>query len=410
MSAPHVSLDKVLDRAATTRGYNAPLAFLTLGTEGYGVRRIWLGLADVFTKLEVHFTVTSIMPGSLARDFGDRGVAVAMSPVGLVPQLTGRGLAKFGRAPTLLLAQSRLVRWLVGQLRKSDARAIVVRNPSEVILAGLAGRIVGVDTFWIMPNYVTDYPFDLNRRVYRFAFRYLRVVPIANSHFTASTLGPGDFRRHVMHLGVDPEEFSPTAEGGERAELGLSTTAIVLGVFARMVPEKGQMELVEALAALGEVGADVHLLCCGGPLDTPYVDRLRRTIEGHGLTGRVHLVGPVSQPRSYYRICDVVVNSRIDPEPFGLSVIEAMMMGKPVLVHKAGGPGETVIDGVTGWHVHEPTVQGFVEGMREMLAGRQDWPQIGAAARRHALASFTVDAMAERFLAIVAQHTPPSIT
>ena len=103
-------------------------------------------------------------------------------------------------------------------------------------------------------------------------------------------------------------------------------------------------------------------------MDTPYTEGLQRFAEQHGMADRLHFAGLVPDPERYYDAIDIAVNSRITPEPFGLSVVEAMMMGRPVLVHALGGPAETVVDGVTGWHVNDPSAESFAAGIERALS------------------------------------------
>ncbi len=250
-----------------------------------------------------------------------------------------------------------------------------------------------------MPSEVSDYPCDLNRRVYRAMCRRGNRVPLANSRFTDASLGLGDYRRRVCHLGIDPGEFDIAAPpGASRSQLGIPDDALVIGVFARMVENKGQLMLTRAIAALGEAAGNVHLMLCGGPLGTPYAARIVDAAQDLGIGRRVHLLGEQDDVAGYYRLCDIVANSRLDPEPFGLSVVEGMMLAKPVLAHRAGGPSETVIDGETGWLVPSPSLEDFAASLRRALTDRARWPEMGACARRRALETFTADHMVDRVL------------
>ena len=376
---------------------------LIIGAEGYGVRRGWISLLTAFNKGGVAASALVLTEGDIARSLRERGIDVTLAGIEPPPAVKGGGVSKFVSLAKRAVAQVGVVARLLREIRGRGADTLIFRSPAEVILAGVAARLCGIKAYWLMPNAISSgYPFDLNRRIYRFVFRHLNVVPIANSHFTDTTIGPGDFERHVSHLGVDPSDFDPSAPGAlRRSDLKLPDTALVLGVFARMVEEKGQRRLVEALLRLGNDARDVHLLLCGGPLDTAYVEELRTLLSAGGMEHRVHFTGPISDVTSYYKLCDIVVNSRLDPEPFGFSVIEGMMLGKPLLAHKAGGPGETVIDGVTGWHIEGPEIEDFVLALRRMLADLPRLQEIGAAARQHALSNFTNDRMADRILRIV---------
>jgi glycosyltransferase involved in cell wall biosynthesis len=67
-----------------------------------------------------------------------------------------------------------------------------------------------------------------------------------------------------------------------------------------------------------------------------------------------------------------------------------MMSGRAVLVHVRGGPGETVIDGQTGWHIARADVPGIAEGIVRMLDDRSKWKSMGAASRMHAVRLFSL--------------------
>lgn len=389
-AAPEI---KISTSSAVT---DSPLIFLASGSEGYGIQRAFLGLAGALTRSGQPPVFALLSRSGLDSALESEGVSVICPPGAKpMPHVAGSGWQKYLRLCRRAANQLRLVPWLAREVRRRSARTMIVRSPMEVALAAVVAWRTGITAFWMMPNTVaSNYPLDINRRIYRFLFRHMNLVPIANSHYTATTLGDGDFQRHVVHLGIDLSVFSPDGPASlRRQDIGIPSDAVVLGIFARMVREKGQAVVVEALAKLGEDGRQVHLLLCGGPLEGAFINHVRESAAALGLAGHIHIVGPVKDVVPYYQVCDVVVNSRLDPEPFGFSVIEGMAMGKPVLAHRAGGPGETVIDGVTGWLLDLPTPDGFATALRRMLADRARWPAMSHAARDHAVANFSNDRM-----------------
>ena len=330
-------------------------------------------------------------------------VFAPLGPDAAPPTPVSQGWRKSFQLVSRMVRQLRTAGWLAAYVRSRNVKAVVVQSPLEVVLAGIAARMTGIRAYWMIPNAVSaNYPFDLNRRIYRFLFRHLNVVPIANSRHTDATLGPGDFERHVVHLGVDLAAFAPaSALRGRRQELCLPRDAVVFGVFARMTPEKGQLELIEALTRLGTEGREIHLLLCGGPTDTPYARKLLSRTEELGLTQRVLVVGQTEDVVDYYAACDVVVSSYLGAEGFGLSVVEGMAMGKPVLAHRMGGPGETIIDGKTGWLISEPTPEGFASGFRRALSERTRWTEMSRAARDHVVTNFGNERMLDDLCGII---------
>nr|WP_286198738.1 glycosyltransferase family 4 protein [Mesorhizobium sp. BR1-1-16] len=219
-------------------------------------------------------------------------------------------------------------------------------------------------------------------------------MPLANSAYTDATLGDGDFPRRVVHLGTNLDQFRPDAQTSiRRADLGIPEQAPLLGLFARLLPEKGQSILIEALA---EADPTIHVMICGGPLESEYARAMIARAGELSLTGRIHWLGPKADIVPYYALADVVLNTRVDPEPFGMSIIESMAMQRPVLAHRAGGPQETIIDGTTGWLVDAPTKQAFAAGLARMMADRYRWPEMGRAARAHVETHFSEGAMLDR--------------
>lgn len=383
------------------------ITIFATGTEGYGIRRCLVSMAEGLLARGIGIEFAAIGgSGRLATVVRERGWPMTVLTDAGPHAVAGHGLAKITAIGARGFAQIGIAQSLADRVRRKGSDAILLCSPLETLAASAAARMTRTKAFWMIPNEISNgYPLDLNRRLYRALFRHGRLVPLANSHFTDASLGPGRFARKVCHLGIDPIEFDPERDGQRtRASLGLPEDAIVIGLFARMVENKGQLQMLRAIAALGEAASDVHLLLCGGPEDTPYVAQLRAEAAANGLSERLHLMGEQNDMLGFYQVCDVIANSRLDPEPFGLSVIEGMMLGKPVLAHRAGGPSETVLDGETGWLIASPDLGAFTDALRRMLADRPHWPEMSAKARHHALTHFTADHMLERVLAAMREN------
>jgi glycosyltransferase involved in cell wall biosynthesis len=288
-------------------------------------------------------------------------------------------------------------------LQKLGAKQLVVQRPVHVEFAGRTAMRAGIGCYWMMPNIISDRWLGINRRWYQHVCHKYRILPLPDSRYTGSTLGR-DIGQQVLYYGVNDQRFdADRVKPLTRAEVGLPQEGCVMAVFARLEPTKGQHVFWEAMLSVIESGADIHLLLLGGPTDGPIAAQMRELAARHGAEHRLHFAGFTKEPERYYGVIDVAVNCRIDPEPFGLSVVEAMLMGKPVLVHALGGPAETVLDGETGWHVQQPTVAAFASGIRRVMADRSRWAEMGKAARRHALQNFSLERFGANFIRIVGQ-------
>jgi glycosyltransferase involved in cell wall biosynthesis len=138
----------------------------------------------------------------------------------------------------------------------------------------------------------------------------------------------------------------------------------------RLVERKGYADLIRALRRV----PDAELVIAGGPppeaLDAdPEARRLRAVAEQAKVAGRVRLLGavPGSDMPAWYRSADLLCCPSWY-EPFGLTPLEAMACGVPVVTYAVGGLAESVIDGVTGVHVPPRDVRALATALRGLLS------------------------------------------
>lgn len=384
------------------------IAFLVRGDEGYGARRITRDLAGALTLQGHAMSAIALQPGGMADALAAAGLP--LTRLGTEPLNLPSGRSMTGRMAAQITRQWRL-RKAGAALRQLGERetpdAVIVGQGDLLAIGGAFAARAGARCLWLMNSAVSDaYPLSLNKRLYWSTIGRYGIVPVANSAFTAATLGPAPIPPRVLHLGADPAHFDPDGPVASRTALAVPDQAPLAVIAARLIAGKGHGVLLEALAALGAAAGDLHLLIAGGPLESSFAEALRARAADPALQGRVHFAGPVEDPAPLLRAADIAINARLDAEPFGLSVIEAMMLGKPVLVHARGGPAETVDDGATGWHVGAPTPAAFAAGLRRALADRARWPNMGLAARATARARFAIDGVAARLASLIAAAAP----
>jgi D-inositol-3-phosphate glycosyltransferase len=160
----------------------------------------------------------------------------------------------------------------------------------------------------------------------------------------------------MVPCGVDPEAFAPLPRAQARCELGLADDEFVILQLGRLVPRKGVDNVVRALVHLPEgVRRRTRLLVVGGESAepderlTPEIARLRALAQDCGVADRVCFTGhrQRDQLRAYYAAADAFVSTPWY-EPFGITPLEAMACGTPVIGSAVGGIQYTVLDGVTG--------------------------------------------------------------
>lgn len=191
--------------------------------------------------------------------------------------------------------------------------------------------------------------------------------------------------------GTDTLRFSPA---GERRRRG----GYLLSVCRLADPRKGLDLMVRAYRRLVDLDPAVPpLVLAGQGTISPDV---ARAITGLGLSGRVEVrpdVPPADLP-ALYRGASLFLQTSYE-EGLGLSVVEAMSSGLPVVATATHGTRETVVDGATGWLVdldHGDLPGELAQRLRLGLTGQGD--RAGRLGRARAVAEFSTDACLGRFL------------
>ena len=198
--------------------------------------------------------------------------------------------------------------------------------------------------------------------------------------------------------GVDLERFTPGDVAEARRNTGLPPGVPIVGMVARLQRWKGVHVLIEALPRLVDLVPDVQAVIVGGddPQDPNHAEWLARRATELGMADRVRFAGFHADPVPWMRAMDVVVNASRN-EPFGLTVIEAMALGKPVVAVAEGGPTEVITDGEDGMLVPPGDPAALAEAVARCLNDRELALRIGQAAARRA-ADFSSAAYARRLM------------
>lgn len=165
--------------------------------------------------------------------------------------------------------------------------------------------------------------------------------------------GGVDNKTSVIYNPIAPGLLSPEhTKNLLREELNIDTTLLTIGVYGRVVEWKGQMNFVKAIKILNDKGCRFNILVVGDDsegLKTGYFESLKAYCADELPDQNIVFAGYVSNPELYYQITDIVVHASIEPEPFGLVIIEAMQNGAAVVVSRYGAGKELIDVGVNGF-------------------------------------------------------------
>lgn len=161
----------------------------------------------------------------------------------------------------------------------------------------------------------------------------------------------------IVPCGFDPTELWPISKPIARISLGLRPDERVILHVGRMVPRKGIDTVIRGFAGLvHRHQSAARLLIVGGESDdpdpriTPEIGRLRQIAVEEGVDEHITFVGRRGrdQLKYYYSAADIFVTTPWY-EPFGITPLEAMACGTPVIGSNVGGIKFTVRDSETGY-------------------------------------------------------------
>ena len=163
----------------------------------------------------------------------------------------------------------------------------------------------------------------------------------------------------IIPCGFDAREFWPIRQAFARRLLGFDSGDPIVLHVGRMVPRKGVDNVIRALGRLARMSAlRPRLVIVGGNTDgadfaaTPELARLHEIARAEGVGEQTIFTGRRSREvlKLYYSAADVFVTTPWY-EPFGITPLEAMACGTPVVGSEVGGIKHSVVDGVTGYLV-----------------------------------------------------------
>jgi len=287
---------------------------------------------------------------------------------------------------------------LVSLLRRRRPEVVQTHLVDGSLVGLSAARLTRTPVVVMTAHHSHELPFHGRRLVWpeRLCAGPLSDHIIAPSRQVAETLvrlaHVPEGKIEVVPHGFDLARLDPRAVDGSaiRRELGLEGK-VVFGAIGRIYGLKNHPALIEAFASALSGVAEARLVIVGPGDRRP----LASLAERLGIADRVLLCGPRNDIREVLTAFDVFVHPAI-AESFGMVIVEAMAMARPVLSTPVGIAPELIEPGETGLLCASPEPGALAEGLRRMLALRSQWPAIGAAARRR-VSGLTALSMAARY-------------
>jgi glycosyltransferase involved in cell wall biosynthesis len=177
-----------------------------------------------------------------------------------------------------------------------------------------------------------------------------------------------------------------------------------VGTAARLVPLKGIVYLIEAIARLRDE-FPVRLEIAG---EGPERSALEKQVSRLALGEFVDFLGWRSDVENLFSGWDVFAMPSLE-EGFGIAALEAMTAGLPVVATDVGGLPEVVEHGVTGWLVAPRHPGALAERIRDLLKNPAERREMGASGRKRAELNFSAQLMVRNIINVYDSLAPDTI-
>lgn len=351
--------------------------------------------------------IVQLWPGASAFLFEDGPFAGALAERGLEVTVSrrGRGLATVRRDSSvfkIVPLLGRLGAIMIELMRAARNHDILYANSQKAfVLSSIVAMLIRRPLIWHLHDIINAAHFGaLQRRIQVGLANLSATKVIVPSKAVATAFiaegGRPDLVEIVANgLDLTPELRSPTEL---RHALGLPEGALV-GVFSQLAMWKGQHILLQALARI----PGVRCIVVGDALfgEKAYATYLAKLAGDLGIAERVEFLGQRTDVPKLMRAVDVVVHPSIDPEPFGRTLVEAMLVDVPVIATDAGAASDILESGRAGTLVPPNEPAALSAAIARVLNGSDHVLEQVDYARTRALSLYSRSRMLETLTRVI---------
>ncbi|HEY0624975.1 glycosyltransferase family 4 protein [Sphingomonas sp.] len=191
------------------------------------------------------------------------------------------------------------------------------------------------------------------------------------------------------------------ARAALNARLGIGAETVVLAFLGQFAERKRPLVFVETIAALRRARPELRLaaLMFGEEFEPGIEARIRARIDALGVADLVRMMGFLRPIEPWLAASDMLVVPAVE-EPFGRTLIEAMLLGTPVVAAASGGNLEAIRNRGTGLLARADDPADLAAHALELIDHPQLADTIAHRARQEALAKFSVEQHVKRVTAI----------
>lgn len=276
--------------------------------------------------------------------------------------------------------------------------AVICTNPYSMLYGWLArgGRgpvLVSVFHSTLLHTLKERLQMVLYRPLFNRCDLLVYVCENQRRHWRQQGLHPPDV---VVHNGIDSDFFTDRYTAQEkhalRGTLAVAPGDYLVGLCCALRPEKAPVDLLQAIARLRAQGVPAKALFIG---DGPERARIEQAADALGIRAHVRITGMQRDVRPFTACCDVMTLVS-HSETFSIAALEAMALGKPMVLSDTGGAGELLVNGEHGFLFPPGDLEALATSLKSLTSASLR-ARLGAAAARRVRERFTVAAMSTRF-------------
>lgn len=331
---------------------------------------------------------------SLISDFRAAGAEVHVLrlpgnwiPYRALPGFIARGLGFSVNIVRALIVRT-IIWWVL--LRRLKIDIVHINNACGydhdlMLAARLARRRCLVHERGIQPH--------IGYRTRYFANRVDRILAISDA-VADNLIDQGIRPERIVRIddGIDATRFEQhESEAVIRDRYGIEPDAPVIGIVGNIKRWKGQHVVVDAVGMLIREYPRLRCLFVGSIADADYHRSMLSRARSAGIPdSSLVFTGYVPHPADLMRIMDIVLHASVEPEPFGIVLLEAMGCGRPLIATNIGGPKEIILHEETGLLVSPGDPEELARAVAGLLGNPTAASRMGVKARARYHERYTI--------------------
>ena len=237
-----------------------------------------------------------------------------------------------------------------------------------------------------------------NRMLYQNMCKYIFTTADCTTKQIIKDFHITNDRIFTMPSGIVPPSCLPSHNEARKMlarELNVDETSKFIGFVGRISREKGIWYLIDAFIQIKDIMLDYHLVLIG---EGQYISIFKERIQRENLQDRIHILGFKDNPWQYYRAFDCKSLGSIENEGISQSLMEAMLVGCPVIGTNIGGIPDIIKHQETGLLISPENIKQLANAIRQIIEQPKKSEHMAHRATKFIKTHHTIDVMGDKIL------------